>query len=129
MRGDPTQLQNAVLNLALNAWDAMPDGGRLGLRTEKAELLWKSYCHYLRTRDRLSTWCQLPRSSPIASQPLPLLAGDVVAQAQEDLDARVCGVGDRFDRHRRPTFELTSGPRSIGSSASAPGRRSGAPGW
>ncbi len=36
--GDPTQLQNALLNLALNACDAMPTGGRLELTTELVEL-------------------------------------------------------------------------------------------
>ncbi|MFW5830051.1 MAG: hybrid sensor histidine kinase/response regulator, partial [Planctomycetota bacterium] len=33
LRGDPSQLQNAILNLAINASDAMPQGGILGLRT------------------------------------------------------------------------------------------------
>lgn len=34
VKGDPTQLQNMLLNLALNARDAMPDGGELAFRTE-----------------------------------------------------------------------------------------------
>ena len=36
--GDPTQLQSAVLNLALNARDAMPDGGAILFATEVVQI-------------------------------------------------------------------------------------------
>lgn len=37
-RGDPSQIQNALLNLAINAADAMPDGGELIFDTSVKEL-------------------------------------------------------------------------------------------
>lgn len=43
VRGDPTQLQQVVLNLAVNARDAMPDGGRLSISTDEI-VLDDEYC-------------------------------------------------------------------------------------
>jgi two-component system, cell cycle sensor histidine kinase and response regulator CckA len=39
IRGDATRIQQAVMNICLNARDAMPDGGRLVLETESVSLM------------------------------------------------------------------------------------------
>ena len=41
--GDPSQIQSAILNLAINARDAMPDGGQLTFETESVHLD-ETYC-------------------------------------------------------------------------------------
>ena len=45
VKADPTQLEQVIMNLCLNARDAMPEGGRLLIETEMVELD-DSYCRF-----------------------------------------------------------------------------------
>jgi len=45
VQADPTQIEQVIMNLCLNARDAMPNGGRLLIETEMAELD-DSYCRF-----------------------------------------------------------------------------------
>jgi PAS domain S-box-containing protein len=44
IRADPSEIENAVLNLAINARDAMPKGGRLIIQTENISLADEDAC-------------------------------------------------------------------------------------
>jgi two-component system, cell cycle sensor histidine kinase and response regulator CckA len=45
VKADPTQMEQVLMNLCLNARDAMPKGGRLAMETEMVELD-ESYCRF-----------------------------------------------------------------------------------
>jgi len=45
IRGDPTQIQQIIMNLVLNARDAMPNGGKIIVRTQNM-LLDKKFCEF-----------------------------------------------------------------------------------
>lgn len=45
VKADPTQIEQVLMNLCINARDAMPSGGRLLIETEMADLD-DAYCHF-----------------------------------------------------------------------------------
>jgi two-component system, cell cycle sensor histidine kinase and response regulator CckA len=48
LKADPAQIEQVLMNLCLNARDAMPDGGRLLIETEMVEID-ESYCRFYPT--------------------------------------------------------------------------------
>ena len=58
MRGDPSQLQNAILNLGINARDAMPEGGELTFATRVIDLE-PEFCRLHSQRVEAGTYVEL----------------------------------------------------------------------
>jgi PAS domain S-box-containing protein len=83
--GDPTQLQNAILNLGLNARDAMPEGGRMSFSTAVRELD-EGYC---------------------AAGPFGLSAGSYIEVAVSDTG---CGIPPDTLKHIFEPFFTTKEP-------------------
>jgi two-component system cell cycle sensor histidine kinase/response regulator CckA len=89
-KGDPSQLQSAILNLAINARDAMPDGGELSIATDVVAVD--------------ETWSE------------PLVFG-VSPGAYVRIDIRDTGVGippNILDRIFEPFFTTKEAPKGTG---------------
>jgi PAS domain S-box-containing protein len=85
VQGDPTQIQNALLNIALNARDAMPGGGELIVETDTA-VLDAAYC----------------RTSPQEIAPGPYLRIAITDTG--------CGMTEEVQRHLFEPFFTTKEP-------------------
>ncbi|NUP99152.1 MAG: PAS domain S-box protein [Armatimonadetes bacterium] len=86
VQADPGQLEQIVLNLAINARDAMPDGGRLSITAEPATV------------------------AESADQPLPLAAGAYVRLRFTDTG---CGIAEEVRGHIFEPF-FTTKPKGKG---------------
>jgi hypothetical protein len=78
VKADPAQIEQVLMNLCLNARDAMPQGGRLVIETEMVELD-DSYCRFypyvlpgryavvsVSFRTRASAWMQKPANASLS---------------------------------------------------------------
>lgn len=94
VRVDPAQLESAVLNLAINARDAMPSGGRLRITARNVT--------FSVNADLMGLPVEEGRSIRVVSDPSPLPAGDWVR-----LDVVDSGLGmtrEVMDRLFEPFF-------------------------
>lgn len=94
VRADPAQLESAVLNLAINARDAMPSGGRLRITARNVT--------FSVNADLMGLPVEEGRSIRVVSDPSPLPAGDWVR-----LDVVDSGFGmtrEVMDRLFEPFF-------------------------
>jgi hypothetical protein len=115
VKADPTQLEQVLMNLCLNARDAMPSGGRLLIETEMVELD-ESYCRfypYAAVRKRKArTGDSGHHHAQTRGSGRGVEAHDFVFWSAHSLYQRLfAGFGKRFVRHtRRPPPAKTIQP-------------------
>ncbi|KXV57827.1 ATP-binding protein [Acetobacter tropicalis] len=96
VRADPAQLESAVLNLAINARDAMPTGGRLRIVARNVT--------FSVNADLMSLPVEDGRNRRVVSDPTPLPAGDWV---RLDVIDSGCGMTDEVLHHLFEPFFTT----------------------
>ncbi|GBR23246.1 ATP-binding protein [Acetobacter orleanensis] len=98
VRADPAQLESAVLNLAINARDAMPKGGRLRVAARNVT--------FSVNADLMSLPVEEGRTMRVVSDPTPLTAGDWV---RLDVIDSGCGMTKDVLAHLFEPFFTTKG--------------------